>query len=104
MWAQVNRPDRSWVVAVAGLLLNVMMWLADGRNRPAIGRAKDIGKAIEAVATNGIKEEWCFFSRLDGGGSSFFQQLESKVPHNWLIDLFGLLSSGMFIGAALALR
>jgi hypothetical protein len=81
------------MVLIAGLLLNVMMWLADARNRPAIGCAKEIGKAIEQEQANGVKPEWRFFTKLDRG-----------VPHSYVIDIFGLLSSSMFIGAALALR
>lgn len=91
-WAQANRLEGIWVVALAGLLLNVMMWLADHRNRPAIGRAKDVGKAIEEDQANGVKDEWCFFSKLDKG-----------VSHSCMIDIFGIISSGMFIGAAWAL-
>lgn len=91
VWGQDHRPDRFWIVAVAGLILNVMMWLADRRNRPALGRAKDIGMAIEEDASNGIKEERRFFSNLDRG-----------VPHSFMIDIFGWLTRGMFIGAALS--
>lgn len=91
VWTLANRPQRAWMVPIAGLVLNVMMWLADRRNRPAIGRAKDIGKAIEE-ADNNVAEPLRFFSKLDNG-----------VPHSKLIDAFGWISAGMFIGATLAL-
>lgn len=91
-WSQTNRPDKPWIIPLAGLVLNVMMWLADIRNRPAIEEAKRIGRAIESDTANGLKAEWHFFSKVERG-----------VTHSQMIDAFGLLSSAMFIGAAWAL-
>ena len=82
-----------WVLAVAGALMTLAMWLADHRNRPAIGRAKDIGKSIEEDAASQIPDERRFFSKLDKG-----------ISHSTLVDIFAVVSIGGFFGAAFALK
>ena len=91
-WSETNRPHVSWMIAVAGAVAILALWLADRRNRPAIKRAKDIGAHIEQDPTVGIPEQRHFFSKLDKG-----------VSHRLLIDIFGWLSMVMFLGAALVL-
>ena len=89
VWVQTNQENLTWVVILAAGLMTVMMWLADIRNRPAIGRAKDIGANIEQDADSGIPEDRRFFSKLDKG-----------VSHSRIIDIFALVSLGILVAAA----
>lgn len=89
-WSTENVPDTRWVVLLAAGVMTILMWLADRRNRPAIGRAKDIGTYIENDAASAIPTKCRFFSGLDEG-----------VPHGKLIDAFGvILSVGLLCGGA----
>ncbi len=88
-WSIDRAPGIMWVVLLAAGVMTVLMWLADYRNRPAIGLAKDIGTDIENAAASAIPMKCRFFSRLDKG-----------VSHSNLIDAFGVISVGMLCGGA----
>ena|SRR5579859_1966607 len=92
LWVQSNNRALLWTVTLAAAVMTVMMWLADIRNRPAIKRAKEIGEHIEKAPESQISEELRFFATLDQG-----------VRHGWIIDIFALVTLGMFLGGLFAL-
>ncbi len=88
-WSVEHAPTTMWLVLLAAGVMTVLMWLADRRNRPAIGRAKDMGTFIENDPASAIPTECHFFSGLDKG-----------VSHSKLIDAFGWVSLGLLCGGA----
>ena len=91
VWVHTNAAALIPAVVLATAVMTLVMWLADIRNRPAIGRAKSIGEHIEKDPTLAIPPDRHFFSKLGTG-----------VPHGWLINGFALASFAMLVGIFLA--
>ena len=68
------------------------MWAADHRNRHAIRRAKSIGSLLEGKDCLDISERLRFFSELDEG-----------VSHSTIIDIFAVITIGMFLAGVLVI-
>lgn len=67
-WMQSsNLKHLSWVAPLLGFLVTILFWLADLRNQPAIGAAKDAGRSIELDPTNQIPEKERYFHGVEKG-------------------------------------
>lgn len=89
VWVRSNHRESLRGVAVAAGVLTLLIWLSDMRNRPAIRRAKAIGKNIEEAPISDIPEARRFFATLDQG-----------VSHSAIIDGFAILTLGMLLAGA----
>jgi len=91
-WMQSNENVKpfSWVVPLLAFIATILFWLADFRNRPAIGASKDAGAAIEADPMSEIPEQQRYFSRLNQG-----------VRYGVIVNIFTIVTL-VLLGAATA--
>jgi membrane-bound metal-dependent hydrolase YbcI (DUF457 family) len=89
VWANSNYPTSSWIILAAAVVVTILMWLADRRNRPAIRSPKNIGMAIEIDKTAAIPDEQRFFSSLEKG-----------ISHSLIIDVLSIVLLIIFVLAA----
>ncbi len=64
VWVHSTSKSLDWIVTAAGVIITVLMWVADHRNRAALRAAKDTGFAIEQDQDADIPTEQRFFARL----------------------------------------
>ena len=84
---QVSRPI-TWVIPAVAIGITILMWVADRRHRPAIGRSKTAGINIEKDPSAGIPEDQKYFTDIEGGFS-----------HSRAIDVFAIIAL-ILLGAA----
>ena len=82
----------SWVVPVLALVATILFWLADYRNRPALGAAKEVGAAVEADPASEIPEGQRYFSRVERG-----------VPLGIIVNAFAVCMLVLFVAATIYL-
>jgi hypothetical protein len=67
-WMQSsNLKSLSWIAPLLAFLVTILFWLADLRNQPAIGAAKDAGRSIELDPANAIPEKERYFHGVEKG-------------------------------------
>ncbi len=86
VWFRQIAPDALGVVFLVAILMTFVLWFAEYRNRPAIGRAKDIGTFIENDPASAIPEKCRFFSNLD-----------KSVGHGKLVNAFAIVMLAILI-------
>lgn len=83
VWAQSTVPSLTWLASVLGILVTLLLWLGDCRNRPALRSARSVGNAIEEAED--IPEKQRFFANIDKG-----------ISHSTLLNAFALLTLLLF--------
>ena len=94
-WVHAASRAVTWTITSAGIVVTVLMWLADVRNRAALRASKDAGGAIEQDAKADIPENQQFFTRL-ATSSSF----EKFVTHSWAINIFSIVMILLLLAAS----
>jgi hypothetical protein len=95
VWLHSASPKASWIVALAGIAITLLMWSADVRNRSALRASKDAGAAIEATEAAAIPPDQRFFVRQRTEGC-----IEKLLTHSVALNLFALGALGFFCVAA----
>jgi hypothetical protein len=90
-WTHSTSKPLLWLVALFGLLITLLMWLADVRNRAALQASKDAGAAIEAHEDAGIPEPQRFFPRVRAE-----TRFERVITHSFVINMFALVMAALF--------
>jgi hypothetical protein len=85
VWTYSASKSAAWIVVLPGVVITVLMWSADIRNRAALRASKNAGTAIEEDATTGIPENQRFFSHLKAEGFT-----EKLFTHSFAIDAFAV--------------
>jgi hypothetical protein len=91
----VSKPV-TWVVAVIGIGITLLMWSADIRNRAALRSSKNAGAAIEEAES--IPPDQRFFTHLKAVGF-----IEKLFTHSKTIDCFALGAIVLLVWAAIYL-
>lgn len=92
-WIQSsNVKTLSCLVPLLGTVATIVFWLAERRNRPAIGAAKSVGDAIEADPAAEIPEQQRYFSKLEEG-----------VRFGVIVDVFAGLAVVVLLAASVYL-
>ncbi len=87
-WAQAGPKHLSWMATTAGILATALLWLAEKRNRSALGAAKNVVDAIDAAEPHPIPSE----QRVFGGPGDW-------LPHGLLIDIAAALITAFLLYA-----
>ena len=95
VWVQSAAQPLSWIITAAAGVVALLMWLADIRNRKALGVSKDVGAAIENDAAAGIDEGQRFFVNLAP------KTLLEKASHSFVIDWFAGVMLVCFVAATI---
>jgi len=109
-WVYENATGLSWAVMLLGLVITILFWILDIRNRSGLRIARDAGEAIEAAAE--VPYEQRFFYQLAGTQPTSpklirkFQccvigWIERKVSHGLAIDLMVVVVGLCFFAALL---
>ncbi|MBI4548778.1 MAG: hypothetical protein HY707_12410 [Ignavibacteriae bacterium] len=80
-WFYQNSRAIIWIVPAIAIGITILMWIADRRHRPAIGRSKTVGANIEKDQSAQIPQD-----------QRYFADIESGISHSWAIDVFAALS------------
>ncbi len=86
VWVHSTSKSLDWIVTAAGVIITVLMWVADHRNRAALRAAKDTGFAIEQDQDADIPTEQRFFARLETES-----RVEKYVTHSRAIDALSIV-------------
>ena len=86
VWVHSTSKSLDWIVTAAGVIITVLMWVADHRNRAALRAAKDTGFAIEQDQDADISTEQRFFARLKTES-----RVEKNVTHSRAIDALSIV-------------
>lgn len=93
-WIQNEIPSYSWIITLIGLIITILMYLAELRNRAAIKATKDIGKNIESDGYATIPEEQRYFHKIN---------LYNGITHSIIINIFTTLMIIIFISLSVYL-
>lgn len=85
---QVSRPV-TWIIPIAAAGVTILMWIADRRHRPSIGRSKIVGANIEQDGKAGIPPN-----------QRYFTDIEEGVSHSTMIDILAIVFLIFLITAA----
>jgi hypothetical protein len=94
VWVQSGAESASWTVAAAAVVVTLLFWVADLRNRIGIRASKDAGSAIESDPDAGIPKDQRFFERVIPQG-----RLERILTHSCAIDIFAAVAIVLLIAA-----
>ena len=101
VWVQNSARPLSCIVTFIGIFTTIVMWLADVRNRSAIGASMEVGRAIENDGDLGIKnhrvengginveESQRFFNIIKTQGEASW--LKNTVTHSWIINITSIV-------------
>jgi hypothetical protein len=90
-WAQRGPAHLSWMVTTAGIVATILMWLAEKRNRSALGDAKEVVAAIEEAEPEPIPQKQRLFGEQ--------RERPRWLPHGILIDITAALVTAFLLYA-----
>lgn len=85
VWMYSVSKPATWVIALVGVVVTILFWFTDIRNRAALRASKNAGAAIEQAEGANIPLEQRFFVHLKAEG-----WVEKLFTHSRAIDAFAI--------------